>query len=167
MVVTDQYVFYALDVPEIDELYSEPGAEDGPRYIGELHRVDLNGKGDVKIKDMINDFSAYKNTVYFTDDEDGNFYSMNPETLEKDKIEEIWFVQESYFDSGYVFLMTLIDRQLYRLSLVDGTLTQLTQGFWGRCLGVLNGYVYIDDSSGGPYSFYRIKIDGIELEKVE
>ncbi|NLA87661.1 MAG: DUF5050 domain-containing protein [Clostridiales bacterium] len=168
MVVTDQYVFYALDVPEIDELLSEPGAEDGPRYIGELHRADLNGKGDVKIKDMINDFSAYKNTVYFTDDEDGNFYSMNPETLEKDKIEEIWFVQESYFDSGYVFVETLIDRKIYKLSLTDGTLTKLTNAGFNRCLGVLDGYVYVDINSVGPDEdgLYRIKIDGVEMEKV-
>jgi hypothetical protein len=169
MVVTEQYIFYALDVPEIDELLSEPGADDGPWYIGELHRADLNGEGDVKIIDMITNLGTYENTVYFSDSEGGGFYSMNPETLEKVKIDEIWFVQETCFDNGCVFLMTNIDRKFYRLSLVDGELTQLTKVGFNRCYGVLDGYVYVYIYDGDPdaYGLYRIKIDGIELEKVE
>jgi hypothetical protein len=166
MVVTERDIFYALDVPEIEELYSEPGADDGPRYIGELHRVGLDGEGDVKAADMITDLEAYENNVYFADGEDDRLYAMNPETLEKVTIYDGNFIEELYLDGGYAFF--ILDRNLVKMSLADGTLTKLTNAYWNRCLGVLDGYVYgATDDPDADFRFYKIQIDGVELEKVE
>jgi hypothetical protein len=68
-------------------------------------------------------------------------------------------------DSGYALL--ILDCNLHKLSLADRKLTQLTEYINHRCLRVPDGYVYgSTDNPNAPYDFYRIRIDGVELEKV-
>lgn len=162
LVLTDQYVFYALNVPESDELNSEPGADDGPWYMGQLHRIDLNGENDVIIEEMITELSTYENVIYFAHGEDFNLYSMNPETLEKRAVYDGHFIEHLYFGDGYAFF--ILDRNLYKMSLAEGTMTQLTKGYWNSCLGVLDGYVYGHNEQDG---IYRFALDSVEMEKVE
>lgn len=165
MVITDQYVFYILDVPINDD---EEHSDDGPPLpIGELHRVDLDGKNDVNLGVLITDLSDYKNLVYFSDSSDNYLYSMNPETLDKIAVYKGYWIEEPYFGSDYVFFDS--DHVFYRLSLTKGTLTELTKAFGISCSGILDGYVYVDINTNDPDvdGLYRIRIDGVNLEKVE
>lgn len=168
MVLTDKYIFYALDVPEDDELISEPGADDGPpNPIGELHRVDLNGNNDVNLGVMITDLSVYKNIIYFSDSTDNYFYSLNSTTMDKSTVYKGYWIGVPYFGGDSVFFDS--DHVFYRMSLKEGTITQLTKAFGISCRGILDGYVYVDINTNDPDvdGLYRIKIDGVNLEKVE
>lgn len=162
MVLSDEYIFYILDVPVNDEDWNEDGP---PLPLGELHRVDLNGDGDVNLGVLLTALSIYGNTVYFSDSEDNYFYSMNPETLEKTAAYEGHFIEDPYFGDGYVFFVT--DRNLYKMSLAEGTMTQLTEVFSQSC-GILDGYIYAYFWSGEDLNgLYRIRINGADLEKVK
>lgn len=167
MVVTDNYIFYALNVPDVEELNSLPGAEDGPTYIGELRRIGLDGAGDMKIEGMISELSVNSNTVYFTEAEDARLYALDPVTLERKLFCDGLSIQDLYFGGGYAFFV--LDRNVYKRALTDGTMTSLTQGAWDACLGVLDGYayVYINAEELADMGVYRIPIDGIELEKIK
>lgn len=165
MVMTDNYIFYADYYP----VESEPGADDmPPPPLGILHRTDLSGKNDVNLGVSANYIRVYESTVYYSNTEDDAFYSLNPETLETAIIDKVRLVEDPYFCDGYLFFMTDTDRCFYRLTLKDGTLTQLIGG-WPRCWGILDGYVYVESFNGeteDDIGTFRIKIDGTELEKV-
>lgn len=158
MVLSEKYIFYALDIPINDEEW----IDDGPWPLGELHRVDLNGNNDVNLGMLITELNVYENIIYFTDGGDLCLYSINPETLEEETVYEGHFVEDLYLGDGYAFY--ILDRNLFSLSLTESKMTQLTKGYWNSCLGILDGYVYGYNEYNG---LYRIKIDGIELEKVE
>ena len=171
--VTENYIFYTLETPESKEINNSPGAEDGPWFMGELHRAGLDCEGDVKIADMITELSVYENTVYFSDGEDTLFYSLNPQTLEKTKTTSVIMADNVYFSNDYIFFLTHMDRCYYRMSLIDGALTKLAISR-PHCLGILDGYIYIDiddinvDGIGPDETgLYRLKIDGVDLERVE
>jgi hypothetical protein len=166
IIMTDTYIFYTLETPESKELNELPGAEDGPRYLGALHRVGLDGEGDVIVTDLITDLNVYANTVYFSDGKDSFFYSLNQETLVKTKIDNVKMVDDTEFADGYMFFITHTDRCFYRMSLKDGTLTLIAHG-WPKCRGILDGYVYLDILSGDEPGLFKTKTDGIELEKVK
>ncbi|MEL4105549.1 DUF5050 domain-containing protein [Oscillospiraceae bacterium WX1] len=164
MVLSDKYIFYTLNIPIDVEDYLDDGP---PLPIGELHRVDLNGQNDVNIGVLITDLSAYKNIIYFSDSADNFFYSMNPETLDKTIVYKRYWIEEPCFCDDYVFFDS--DHIFYRLSLTEGTITQLTKAFGISCRGVFDGYAYVDISGVDPNEdgLYRMKIDGVDLEKLK
>jgi hypothetical protein len=163
MEITDQYIFYVLDVPYNDEGHHEDGP---PLPNGELHRVDLNGKNDVNLGIMIYSLGVHNNTVYFSDSSDNIFYSMNPDTLVREAVYSNSWVAGPWFEGDYVFFNS--DHCFFRLSLADGTLALLAEAWDIRCYGILDGYVYVYiDSSLDEDGLYRIRIDGVDLEKVE
>lgn len=162
MVVAGSYIFYVLNVPEVDVLNSEPGADDGPFYLGELHRVDVDGEGDQILVDMITDLSIDEdNMVYYSDGDDKDVFATHPQTLEKTVFYTENFIEYLHFDSGYAFFV--LNRDLHRMSLADGSITQLSHGYWNSCYGVLDGYVYGQNEYDG---LYRVKLDGDELERI-
>lgn len=162
MVVTDKYIFYALKVPIDTKKYSD----DGPRLpLGELHRVDLNGKDDVNLKVLVTEFLVYNNSVYYTDDKDNYLYSMNPETLSKSIAHKGYFIEDIYISDGFAFF--ILDRNLVKMSIAEGTITNLTNGYWWHCRGILDGYVYISSNLPEVEGMWKIKIGGVNLEKVE
>jgi hypothetical protein len=163
--MTDTYIFYTLETPESKENNELPGAEDGPWYLGEMHRVGLDGEGDVIVAALITDFNVYENRIFYSDGEDQNYYSLIPETLEKTKISNAYMAEGSCLSDGYLFFMSSRDRCFYKLSLTDGTLTWLADG-WPRCRGILDGYVYIDTFTDEAPGLYRIKTDSTKLELV-
>lgn len=159
MVVSEKYIFYALNVP-ID---TKNHFDDGPRLpMGQLHRVDLSGKNNINLKVLATELRLYNNNVYYTDDNDNYLYSMNPETFSRTILYRGHFIEDIYFSEGYVFF--ILDRNLYRMSIVQGTLTQLTYGYWNSCHGILDGYVYGYNDNDG---LYRFKINGSNMEKVD
>ena len=162
MTLTDKYIFYTLDIPENNKLNNEPGADDSPWYLGELHRSDLNAENDVKCADMITDLGVWGNVVYFADGMDNSLNAMTPETLQKTTVYAGNFIEHLYLGAGCAFF--ILDRNLFRLSLLDETMTQLTKGGWNSCYGVLDGYVYGFNQQDG---LYRFKVNGVELEHVE
>ena len=162
LVLTDKYIFYALENPESVELNRH--SEDGPRFMGELHRVGLNGEGDVKIVDMITGLSVYKNTVYYADRADANVYSVKPETLEKSLIYKGIGLAALTLEGGYAFFNT--DYKLYRVWLADGAAALMKQTGRYRLIGLIDGYYYFELTGDSP-GLYRLKTDGAELESVE
>ncbi len=164
--MTDTYVFYTLETPESEKLNNVPGSDDIPWYMGELHRVGLDGKGDVVVAELVTGFSIYEDLLYYADGSDNAFYSLDPETLAKNKIENITMVDDMCLGDGYLFFTTAWDRCFYKLSLQDGTLTWLAGG-WPRCSGILDGYVYFDTYTGEEPGLYRVKTDGTEPELIE
>jgi hypothetical protein len=162
MVLTDKYVFYTLSTPESENRNKEPGADDGPRYMGELHRVDLNGENDVNLGISVTTLDTYKNTVYYSDSRDYYFYSINPETLEKAIIYKGYFITDTCFGGNYVFFET--DHMLYKLSLVDWSTTLLKKAFGFSLDGIFDEYLYF--TVYGEYAFYKMSIDSVTPEKL-
>ena len=166
--MTDTYIFYTMETSESYKRNRAPGHDDGPIYLGELHRVGLDAKNDVKVANLITNFTTYKNNVYYADGNDNAFYSLNPETLENAKLDKVKMVEDAYFSDDYLFFTTNSDRSFYKMSLKDCALTLLSRG-WPRCWGILDGYVYFDTYTGitkDDFGSFRVSVNGTELEKV-
>lgn len=161
MAIADQYVFYVLEVPVNDEDWHEDGP---PLPLGELHRIDLSGNNDVNIGVLVTNLNVFKNTLYFSDSEDNYFYSMNPDTLEKTAAYKGYFIVGPCFGGDYCFFES--DHKLYKLDLTDGETTVVKEDLGFRTFGVFDGYVYFNEY-GNENALYKMRIDGIEPEKVE
>jgi hypothetical protein len=161
MVLSEKFIFYTKYYP----MELEQGADDGPPpLLGELHRADITGENDVSLGILVNRLCVYEDVVYYSDINDDYLYSMNPETLEKAVVYEGFFIEDICFSDGYVFFES--DHKMYRISLNDGMKTLLKEDFGFWLIGIFDSYVYFDEF-GNENALFRLKIDGVEPEKVE
>ena len=160
MALSENTIFYADYYPTDPE----PGQDDGPQPpLGVLHRADLSGENDMNLGVSVNYLGIYGDTVYYSDTEDYDLYSMNPETGEKTAVYTGYFINGLCFGGGYAFFES--DHKLLRLSLADGTSTVVKEDFGFWLIGVFDDYLYFYEF-GNEYVLYRLNLNAAKPEKV-
>lgn len=131
-----------------------------------LYRMDINGNRKKKLADNILEFSIYENTIYYTDQGDDCFYSMDLNGRNVKKINND-HAKDINIEDGWIYYWDFNDSKIYKLRL-DGSEKHVICSDICRNLNLHNAVLYYRNQSGKPkeLSIYKINVDGTERKKL-